>query len=202
MTNELHEFLRTRRSVRRFQLRPVPEAALQRILETAVHAPSAHNNQPWRFAVLTSHGSKETLAEAMTADFRRDLARDGMPEDELALRIERSRSRIVAAPLVIVLCMDASGMDSYPDAVRQQAETTMAIQSTALAGLQLMLAAHAEGLASVWTCGPLFTPETVRKVLELPAGWLPQAMFFVGYPAETPREKTIRPPAGNVLYIP
>jgi nitroreductase len=82
--------------------------------------------------------------------------------------------------------MDTTGLDSYPDPKRQQAEMTMAVQSTALGGLQLLLAAHAEGLGGVWTCGPLFTPETVRATLDLPATWLPQAMFFIGYPAESP----------------
>ena len=36
------------------------------LLETAVWSPSAHNRQPWRFAVLEDAASKETLARAMT----------------------------------------------------------------------------------------------------------------------------------------
>jgi len=186
MMADLHDFLRSRRSIRRFRPDPLPAAVIRRILETATYAPSAHNNQPWRFAVVTDLSVKARLAEAMAADFRRDLEKEGLPEADIAARLERSRRRIQEAPVVVILCMDATGMNNYPDPKRQQAEMTMAVQSTALAGLQLLLAVHAEGLGGVWTCGPLFTPETVRAALDLPATWQPQAMLFIGYPAESP----------------
>jgi len=201
MNASLHEFLRSRRSVRRFRPEPVPEAVLRCILETATHAPSAHNDQPWRFAVLTGAAPKASLAQAMGADFRRDLEGDGLPEAEIVSRLERSRHRIEEAPVVVVLCMDLSGMDRYPDPARQQAERAMAVQSTSLAGLQLLLAAHAEGLGGVWTCGPLFVPETTRSALDLPAGWEPQAMILLGFPAETVKEKQLRPLDEVVRFI-
>jgi len=186
MMADLHDFLRSRRSIRRFRPDPVPAAVIRRILETAIYAPSAHNDQPWRFAVVTDLSVKARLAEAMAADFRRDLEKEGLPEADIAARLERSRRRIQEAPVVVILCMDATGMNNYSDPKRQQAEMTMAVQSTALAGLQLLLAVHAEGLGGVWTCGPLFTSETVRAALDLPATWQPQAMLFIGYPAESP----------------
>jgi F420 biosynthesis protein FbiB-like protein len=184
--DDFHTFLRSRRSIRRFKPNAVPNPVVQRILETATFAPSVHNDQPWRFAVITTIEVKLRLAEAMAADFHRDLERDSLSETDIAARLERSRRRINEAPVIVILCMDTTGMDSYPDPKRQQAEMTMAVQSTALAGLQLLLAAHAEGLGGVWTCGSLFTPEIVRATLDLPASWQPQAMFFIGYPAESP----------------
>lgn len=80
-------------------------------------------------------------------------------------------------------------MDSYPDEKRQQAERTMAMQSVAAAGLQLLLAAHAEGLGGVWICAPLFAQETIQKTLNLPETWEPQAMFYIGYPEEKPEPR-------------
>lgn len=77
-------------------------------------------------------------------------------------------------------------MDVYPDTKRQQAEQAMAMQSIAAAGLQLLIAAHAEGLGGVWVCSPLFTQETIKRTLDLPETWEPQAMFFVGYAAHHP----------------
>jgi F420 biosynthesis protein FbiB-like protein len=192
MTDGLQDFLRSRRSVRRFQGKDVDKSTLSRILETATHAPSAHNRQPWRFAVLTQPGPKSRLGAAMAAEFRHDLAADGLPEAEIETLVSRSQTRILHAPVVVMLCMDASEMDSYPDEKRQQAERMMALQSTALAGLQLQLAAHAEGLSSVWVCAPLFAPEAVRKVLNLPETWEPQAMFFIGYAEGEPRPKELK----------
>ncbi len=131
---ELHHFLRSRRSVRRFTQDEVPDEVIRRIVETACYAPSAHNRQPWRFCVLKQAGAKARLAEAMAVEFRNDLLRDGLPDEEVDKRIEQSRSRINSSPVVIVLCMDMSEMDVYPDERRAGAERMMAIQSTAAAG--------------------------------------------------------------------
>ncbi len=188
-----HEFLRSRRSARRFTPEDVPDAAIERILTTAISAPSAHNRQPWRFCVLKDPAAKSRLADCMAAEFRRDLAADGLAEDEVARRVDRSRSRIESSPLVIVLCMDMSDMDVYPDERRNAAERMMAVQSTAAAGAQLLLAVQAEGLAGVWTCGPLFAPQAVRDALELEPAWEPQAMFFIGTAAQPAREKALKP---------
>ncbi len=189
----LHAFLRGRRSVRRFAPRPVPEEVLRRVLDTARWAPSAHNRQPWRWVVLASHETRTALADAMAAAFRRDLEADGLPADEIQARVQRSRQRLLTAPVALLLAADLSVGDPYPDPARQQAERLMLVQSAALAGLQLLLAAHAEGLGGVWTCGPLFVPDLVREVLGLPPTWEPQALFYLGYPAQRPAPRPRRP---------
>jgi F420 biosynthesis protein FbiB-like protein len=142
--------------------------------------------------VLTSVAAKSFLADTMGADFRRDLEKDGVAESEIDRLVNRSRRRIVSAPLIVILCADAMEMDVYPDPKRQKAEYLMAVQSVANAGMQMLLAIHAEGLGAVWTCGPLFAQETVQKALSLSKSWEPQAMFFVGYPDELPKQKEMK----------
>ncbi len=190
---DLHNFLRTRRSIRRFKPDPIPESVIKSILTTATYAPSAHHRQPWRFAVLSAPKAKTRLADAMAADFRRDLEKDNVPENEIVAMIARSRSRIVSAPLVVILCADACEMDIYPDTRRKKAEFIMTVQSVANTGMQLLLAIHAEGLGAVWTCSPLFAPEIVQSTLELPKTWEPQAMFLIGYPIEIPAVRERKP---------
>lgn len=128
----------------------------------------------------------------MAKDFERDLTRDGIPPEKIKAQLKRSKDRIRAAPVAILLCLDMSEMDSYPDEKRQFAERMMAIQSVAAAGLQLMLASHAEGLGGVWVCSPLFAAETIQKTLGLSETWEPQAMFFIGYPDDTPKIKEMK----------
>jgi F420 biosynthesis protein FbiB-like protein len=190
---DLHSFLRSRRSVRRFKVDPVPAASIERILNTATFAPSAHNRQPWRFAVLTDPSHKSRLANAMALAFRQDLEGGNLPGEEVDAQVEKSRSRINSAPVVVVLCMDMSEMDLYPDSRRSAAERIMAIQSTANAGLQLLLAVFAEGLGGVWNCAPLFAPAVVNRALDLPDAWEPQGMFLIGFPAENPEAKPRKP---------
>jgi hypothetical protein len=50
---EVLEAIRTRRSIRQFQERPVPEDLIEKLLRAAMSAPSARNGQPWQFVVIT-----------------------------------------------------------------------------------------------------------------------------------------------------
>jgi nitroreductase len=74
----------------------------------------------------------------------------------------------------------------------EQEEITMAIQSVAACGLQLLLAAKAEGLGGNWICWPLYAQEAARGALALPVTWEPQGMFILGYAEEEPREKLMK----------
>lgn len=192
----------SRRSVRRFTAEPVPPAVIERLLTAACAAPSAHNRQPWRFAVLPGLESRRRLAEALGADFRRDLLADGLPPEDAAAQAERSYRRICEAPLAVLLCYDPTGEDVYPDPLRQQLETWMGVQSAALAGGTLLLAAHAEGLGGVWLCAPLFAPQVARQALDLPGEWQPQALLLLGYPAKLPPPRPRRPLAEVARFYP
>ena len=185
--NDFQTFLRTRRSIRRFQTRPVPASAIERILETATHAPSAHNLQPWRFVMVTGAIKRKQLGKALTLKMRADMTAVGAPREEIDKRVMISLRRIDEAPVIILLCRDVTAIRK-----EESEEHTMAIQSVALAGLQLMLAAHAEGLSSNWICWPLYAREEARAALELPESWEPHEMIFLGYSDEEPKEKVLR----------
>lgn len=188
-TTDLHTFLRTRRSIRRFKADLIPDSVIENILTTATYAPSAHHRQPWTFAVIKDLSIKIKLADAMAIEFQRDLEADSLSKEKIEIIIARSRDRLINAPLVIVLCVNMSDMDVYADTHRKKAEYIMATQSVANAGMQLLLAAHAEGLGSVWVCSPLFAQETVQAALDLPGSWEPQAMYFFGYAADIPEPR-------------
>lgn len=191
--DNLHTFLRTRRSIRRFKADPVPDSVLKEILLTATFAPSAHHRQPWRFVVLTEPAAKHHLADAMADEFQRDLEKDKLPDEEIKRRVQKSRERITSAPVVVILCVEMSEMDNYPDARRKNAEYIIATQSAANAGMQLLLAAHAEGLGGVWVCSPMFAQEIVQTALNISKTWEPQAMFLLGYPLEIPDVRARKP---------
>lgn len=188
-----------RRSIRRYKAEPVPREVVAQILEAAIWAPSAHNRQPWRFAVIMEQARKEHLARAMGAQLRQDLAADGVSETIIEADANRSYSRITSAPVLIALCLSIVDMDFYPDERRSRAEYMMAVQSTAMAGQNLLLAAHEAGLGACWMCAPLFCPDVVREALELPEDWQPQALFTLGYPAES-KTKTRRSLEMSVLW--
>ena len=152
-------------------------------MEAAVWAPSAHNRQPWRFVVICEQTTKNQLACAMGARLRSDLKNDGVAREIIEQDANRSYQRITSAPVLVVLCMSLEDMDNYSDEHRSSCERTMAIQSTAMAGQNMLLMASSLGLGACWMCAPLFCPDLVSRALDLPADWSAQGMITLGYPA-------------------
>lgn len=188
-----------RRSIRRYQQKPVNEQQIKDILEAGIWAPSAHNRQPWRFVVLREFEIKEKLALAMGERLRADLERDYVPQAVIKKDLNRSYERLTTAPVLIVVCMSTIDMDTYTDNKRNENETIMAIQSTAMAGQNILLAAHSEGLGACWMCAPLFCPDVVQSTLELPEDWQAQGIISLGYPAQV-RIKTREPLESRVIW--
>lgn len=185
----LFQAIHNRRSIRRYQEKSVPKPLIETILGTGIWAPSAHNRQPWRFAVLQSFDIKERLALAMGERLRRDLSSDFVPQAVIDKDVQRSYDRLTSAPVLIVVCMSLQDMDTYTDDRRNKNEKIMAIQSTAMAGQNILLSSYELGLASCWMCAPLFCPDVVRDTLNLADDWQAQGIISLGYPAQE-REKT------------
>ena len=194
------QLIQGRRSVRRYQDRDVPPDVVWRLLEAAHWAPSAHNRQPWRFIVIEKGPLRERIARAMGERLVADLLQDGWEEQDARTRAERSYQRLTQAPVLILLALDTTSMDVYPDERRQRAEHTMMVQSVALAGQNLLLAAHHYGLGACWICAPLFAGDILRALLNLPESWEPQGFITLGYPAERPTRDR-EPLADHVMWI-
>lgn len=190
---DLLELIRGRRSIRRYTDAPVAEDVVERILDAAISAPSAHNRQPWRFAVLRTQSAKQRLAEAMAARLSADRSHDGDAAVDIETDVARSIARITGAPVLILVAMAMEDMDSYPDQRRAEAEYLMAVQSTAMAMQNIQLTAHALGLGASIMCAPLFCQETVRAALDLPKSWEPQALITLGVPANAGKPFHRRP---------
>ena len=198
--NTLDAVLAGRRSIRTYDARPVHPDLLDRVLVAAAQAPSPHHSFPWRLAVLTGPEAKTRLADAMGAKWRADLLGDGLGAAEVEVELEKSHRRLTASPVVLVGSVYLELLDEYPDADRQQAETLMAAHSLGAALQNVMLAAHANGLASCWMCAPVFCSDVVRDALELPAHLTPHAIVTLGYPARPPRMRE-RPSLDEIVVL-
>ena len=84
------EAIHTRRSIRKYQSQPVPEAFIKDILAAAMSAPSAGNEQPWHFVVITD---REILEKVSGINPYAAMAKN--------------------APLAILVCGDLS-LEKYP----------------------------------------------------------------------------------------
>ena len=182
----LFDLLKDRRSIRKYRKTKPDPRQIDRIIDAASYAPSAHNAQPWRFYVVSDEKKRDDLIEQMAARFRQDMVKDRVTEKVISQKTRQSARLFGNAPLLIVAGIDMTAMDKYSDAARQQAETLMATQSLAAAIQNLLLAAKAIGLGGCWYCAPLFCSAVVKSVLSLPEAFVPQALITLGYPAERP----------------
>ncbi|MFX0096268.1 MAG: nitroreductase family protein [Candidatus Hodarchaeota archaeon] len=155
---DVFEAIKGRRSIRKYESKEVSEEEIRRILDAAIHAPSAGNIQPWSF-ILVKSPSK-----------RRDLA-----------RVAYGQMFIAEAPLVIVVCADerASGWG-----YGSRGRSLYCIQDTAAAIQNILLAAHAMGLGSCWVGA--FNEDAAREVVKTPPEVRPIALIPIGHPAEKP----------------
>src|SRR4030042_3282028 len=65
----VHEAIKKRWAVRNYRPNPVPEESLNKILEAARLAPSAHNKQGWKFIVVKDSSKRKKLSKASGQDF-------------------------------------------------------------------------------------------------------------------------------------
>jgi coenzyme F420-0:L-glutamate ligase / coenzyme F420-1:gamma-L-glutamate ligase len=193
--------VRGRRSVRRYLPKEVAPDLLDVVLEAGRWAPSPHGSQPWRFAVVIRDETKERLAEAMGEEWRANLEMDGQATEVVERRLEGARRRLLDAPVLVLLCLYLEDLDQYPDAARQQSETTMAVQSLGAAAQNMLLAAYDLGLDAGWMCAPLFCPEKVVEALELSPKLVPHALLTLGYAdGDPPKRRSRRPLEDLVVY--
>lgn len=184
------EAIRTRRSIRAFRPDPVPEPLIGELVALACTAPAPHHTRPWRF-VLLGPAAREALSSAMGAAWRMDLERDGVPMERIEQLLVRSRAQILGAPALLLGGLVGEGLRRWPDDRRRRAEWGLAQHSFGAALQNLLLAAHAHGLASFWISAPLFCATDVRRALDLPEEFVAQALVALGYahPSYRPRER-------------
>ena len=155
------------------------------MVEAACLAPAPHHSRPWRWVVVDTAAGKQSLADGMGAQWRRDLEQDSVTDARIDELVEASHRKITGAPALVLGCLTWDGLDRYPDAARQRAEWGMALLSLGAAVENLMLAAADAGLASCWVAAPIFCPEAARDALALDPEWLPHALVLVGHPDPT-----------------
>jgi coenzyme F420-0:L-glutamate ligase/coenzyme F420-1:gamma-L-glutamate ligase len=193
--------VRGRRSVRRYLPKEVAPDLVDTVLEAGRWAPSPHGRQPWRFAVVTREETKERLARAMGDEWRANLEMDGQAPEVVERRLQGSRRRLLDAPVLVLLCLYVDDLDVYPDAGRQESETTMAVQSLGAAAQNMLLAAYDLGLDAGWMCAPLFCPAEVVEALGLDPKLVPHALLTFGYAEGDPPKRRGRRPLEDLVVF-
>ena len=170
---DIREAIYGRRAVREFTAEPVEEAALRLLIDAAIQAPSAVNQQPWLFTIVSDKELLTRISDEAKAHMLRTSPAALASHHFLQILNDPKFDIFYGAPVLIVISAAAS---------------PWAIGDCALAAENLMLAAHAAGLGTCWIGFAkdwLGTPEG-KAVLMLPEAFIPVAPIIVGHPKSAP----------------
>jgi nitroreductase len=170
---ELLEAIKGRRSVRDFTGETVADATLRELIDAAIHAPSAMNQQPWSFVIVKNQALLADISEKAKA-YLLDAAQGSLPQHFSHMLSDPNFHIFYHAPVLIVIAVVEP--------------TGWAVEDCALAAQDLMLTAYAAGLGTCWigfAQGWLGTAEG-KSALGLPASHVPVAPIIIGYPKHKP----------------
>jgi len=177
---DVFEAIMGRRSCRHFQPEPPGDADIEKILEAGNWAPSPANQQPWEFVVITSPGIKERIFAESELCKKKLFERSGWKWLE-----KYPVDFLKEAPVLIALVGDPkkSGADMFLD----EGAGRGYLEGCSAAVQNMMLAAHALGLGTLWFS--LYEAGPVRQILGLDPGKDPVALLCVGRPASAAASK-------------
>ncbi len=174
----LRVLLTWRRDVRRFRPDPLPEGALERLIETAALAPSVGLSQPWRFVAVEDQARRAAVRRNFAAANAAALAAQAPERAQDYARLKLAG--LDEAPSHLAVFADRATRQGQGLGRRTMPE--MVDYSAVAAAHTLWLVARAEGIGMGWVS--ILDPDTVAAILEVPPAWKLIGYFCLGYPAE------------------
>lgn len=172
------EIVMARRSIRRFEPRPVEQEKLTRILELARWAPSWANTQCWEVIAVTDSQMLQQLSEELS------------PKNPASLAMARG-------PLTLAICAEKKKSGYYKGQPSTQLGDWLMFDLGILTQT-ICLAAHTEGLGSVIVGA--FRHDRVKELLVLPENYEVVALLPMGYPDHAPSAPRRREASEFVHY--
>ncbi|HEY3378845.1 MAG TPA: nitroreductase family protein [Armatimonadota bacterium] len=167
---ELLEAIAARRSVRRYQVRPVARETIEGLIRTATLAPSASNVQPWAFGVIEDGGMLSEISDRAKAYLLAALEQTPALEHYRAPLSDPTFDIFYQAPALV--------------GIYATAESAFATGDCSMAAYTLMLAAREQGLGTCWigfAIAYLNAPEA-KASLGVPAAYQAVSALVLGYP--------------------
>lgn len=175
------EALATRRTASAFSDRQPPRPVIERVIQAATWAPNHHLTEPWRFVVIAGDERRRFADQVATW-----MADPGEGSPRTPAQIESMRKKLVRSPVIVAVIQRGPAEDAVHD-LEDYAACACATQN-------LLLAAHAEGLATKWSTGELATLPPALEYLEAGPGDRVVGYVYLGYPATAEAKRAARRP--------
>jgi len=196
--NEFKTILHERRSIRRFTEQEVAIEDIRELIDCARYAPSDTNSQTWEFIAIVNREKIKEI-ERMTWEQLHQRAAEAeqrglSKEARLLVKSFGPYATAFSDAPVLIVCLATPYASKFRDRIFDPVQLVddsiwaeEGIKSSCLAAQNLMLAAHARGLATCPMTGPvLLASEQLRSYLDIPAHSQINMVISLGYPAERP----------------
>lgn len=171
---DVNQAIKGRRSVRDYSAQAVDKTTIHHLIDAAVSAPSAVNQQPCTFTVVRDQDLLDRISRAAKSHMLATMPAGPRSDHFQSILGDPGFQIFYHAPVLILISANA--------------QVPWIVEDCALAAENLMLAAHATGLGTCWigfAQSFLDTPEG-KAMLGLPAAWVPIAPIIVGHPKAPP----------------
>lgn len=180
----LMRVIRARRSIRRFDPRPVDEEDLKRVLEAGRWAPSGANIQPWAFIIVEEEERRKEVAELLIEEER--YLREKDPRfPAYGRRFHRD------APLFLIFACDERAKRIFPQTTQFPVDITL-YMSVSAAIMNVHLAAASLGMGVIWYTVEEPTERRLKEMLGIPDYFFIPSLTPLGYAMQN-RSSSRRP---------
>ncbi|MBY6037603.1 nitroreductase [Fictibacillus nanhaiensis] len=171
------EAIKTRRSIGKVKDTSVPNHVIDKILEAGTYAPNHFRTEPWRFFVLKEKG-RTKLGEVM-ADIS-IIENANLSPEGLGLKVKKAKNNPLRAPVIIAVGVEPSDKDNVIE-IEEYAAVHCSIQN-------MLLAAHALGLGSIWRTGKIIYHPKIKEFFGLSEKGQMTGFIYLGYPDMEPKD--------------
>jgi nitroreductase len=171
---DLNEAISGRRSLREYTVQPVDERIIRRLIDAAVHAPNAVNQQPWTFTVVRDQSVLDRISRNAKSHMLATMPAGPQSDHFRSLLNDPNFHIFYRAPVLLLISATAQG--------------PWIVEDCALAAENLMLTAYAVGLGTCWVgfAQSFLNTSDGKNMLGLPAAWVPVAPIIIGHPKSAP----------------
>lgn len=162
-TMDLIELIKSRRSIRKYKQKEIPNEEIMLLLDAARHAPSASNIQPWEFIVVRDKTTKEKLSE-----------------------VNKYGGFIRDAPVAVVVIGDEKKSPGH-----WVEDCSLAVENMLLAARAIGIGGCWVAIFSLEKQN-LEREKKVKEILGIPDNYRVLCIVALGYPDEEPKPRKLR----------
>lgn len=191
---EFFDVINTRKTIRKYKQEIPPLSDIKKIVDAGRLAPSATNNQNWKFIAVYNPELKQKMTDAVVERFKEIQCLVKDETDNQRLNGYRYYSMFFKDAPVVIVVIEKSRKSTIMSILEKNGITgkelkkynnRSSILSMGAAVENMTLAAHALGYGSCWMCAPIIAKEKFKEIFELGESERVVSLLAIGYPQDS-----------------